>query len=568
MSRARSPLGAAVAVVGLLTAAWPGVQPASAARPTRSAGRYLVRATTPGGQALLAGLTGRGRSVDVLAGLGAVAADLDGATASTLAADGRLQVAAVAARAVPGSATRSAPRPPARRPAAAVPRDPAARRPGLLWNLERIGALGTAGRADVTVAVLDTGIDATHRELAGRVAASLDVSDPTVCADVAGVSDADLAATYGGPAGGDWSGHGTWIAGTVAANVDGVGVQGVAPGVTLVAVKISEWCGYALDDAILRGIVAAADRGVDVINISFGGYLDRSDPDQDVLYRLYADAVAYARARGAVVVAAAGNEHVRLAADGTVTTHGQLSAPGEDLPDLYGFTAIPAGVPGVLAVSATNNVVAAPTSRCRVALGDLDAACKPLSDPHQPVGVGRTDQLAYMSNYGPRIDIAAPGGAVKFNVPIADGGGTLGFPWTRGDASTPYGVLGITSNWAVAVPCFFDVGVGYPGECYSTIQGTSMAAPHVSAVAALVASASPRLRHRPDAIAAVLRATATSTRNATPPLAPADTSPGDRTGVACPSGSCHLDGPAISDVEAYGAGLVHAGRAVARARRG
>ena len=116
---------------------------------------------------------------------------------------------------------------------------------------------------------------------------------------------------------------------------------------------------------------------------------------------------------------------------------------------------------------------------------DFNATCKPTSDPHQAAGPGKTNQLAYYSNYGPRIDIAGPGGARKFNLPNFDRGGTPGFPYTIEDLTNAWEVFSTTSNWAVEIPCFtFTKGSGFPqGECYSTIQGTSMAAPQVVGVA-------------------------------------------------------------------------------------
>ena len=118
----------------------------------------------------------------------------------------------------------------------------------------------------------------------------------------------------------------------------------------------------------------------------------------------------------------------------------------------------------------------------------------------------------------------------------------------------------ITSNWALEIPCYYNIGPQfYPNECYSTIQGTSMATPHVSAVAALIASRTPSLRHQPLAIAAMLKLGAQHIHgNTTPVLSATDTTAGDLTGAACPTGYCHLGGPAISDSDAYGAGLVDA----------
>ena len=110
------------------------------------------------------------------------------------------------------------------------------------------------------------------------------------------------------------------------------------------------------------------------------------------------------------------------------------------------------------------------------------------------------------------------------------------------------------------IPCFtFSTGSGFPqGECYSTIQGTSMAAPQVSGALALIASAHPSLRKHPGALTARLKALANDNpHNYTQPLSATDTSPGDLTGLPCPTGYCHLGGPRIPDSDAYGAGLVN-----------
>jgi hypothetical protein len=141
-----------------------------------------------------------------------------------------------------------------------------------------------------------------------------------------GTSDADLAAQFGGPAETDWYGHGSWIGGNI-----------------------------------------AADLGVDVVNISFGGYLDRSDPEQERIYQAYIDAVAYARGKGTAIVASAGNEHVRVGAGGRVISHGQLSTPGdpaENWPDLFGQYETPGGVPGVVDVSSTGRLVVPSSASC------------------------------------------------------------------------------------------------------------------------------------------------------------------------------------------------------------
>jgi len=96
--------------------------------------------------------------------------------------------------------------------------------------------------------------------------------------------------------------------------LDGQGINGIAPKISLVALKISQWCGSAYDSTILAAFLYAADHGIDVVSISFGGYLDRTDPEQDLIYGQYVDVVNYALAHGTVIVAAAGNEHTRMGA--------------------------------------------------------------------------------------------------------------------------------------------------------------------------------------------------------------------------------------------------------------
>src|SRR5262249_26565002 len=292
------------------------------------------------------------------------------------------------------------------------------------------------------------------------------------------------------------------------------------------------------DPTELEAFLWVADHGTEAVSISFGGYIDRTQPGGNLLYHLYKAAVQYARDHGTVIAASAGNEHVLVGKNGQVLSHGQLSAPGAPGADLYGQYEVPGGVPGVVDVSSTGNVVAAASATCDPAgMNATNATCKPGSDPHQSAG-GATNQLAYYSDYGPRINIAGPGGARKFNLPVWDRGGTPGFPYTTADGFTAFEDFSITSNWATEIPCFTvpsTPSLFYDDACYTTIQGTSMAAPHVSATLALIASAFPNLRHRPSAlIKRLYKGAVQFDGNMTPPLDPTDTSPGDQSGVPCP----------------------------------
>jgi subtilisin family serine protease len=158
--------------------------------------------------------------------------------------------------------------------------------------------------------------------------------------------------------------------------------------------------------------------------------------------------------------------------------------------------------------------------------------------------------------------VAGPGGARKFNLPVWDRGGTPGFPVTDYDLTNAWEDFSITSNYALGIPCYtFTIGSGFPpGQCYSSIQGTSMATPHASAALALIASAMPEIAHDPSALLAELKAGAREgATNQTVGLSADDQSGGDLYGESCPTGYCHLGGSVVPSDEAYGAGIVDVG---------
>jgi subtilisin family serine protease len=441
--------------------------------------------------------------------------------------------------------------------------DPIVRRyRSLVWDYGRIQAprqWDNSTGSGITVAVADTGLDYTHTELASQVSLVVDLAKADgLCTLLFGQSDQDLANLYGGPEDTDWYGHGSWIGGNIAAALNGQGVNGIAPGVSLVSLKIAQWCGYAYDSTIISAFLYAADHAIPVVSISFGGYLDRSDPGQDLIWNVYADTVAYAKFYGTAIVAAAGNEHAEIGTDGLVLTHGILTAPGGTLSDFFGWYEVPGGLPGVVDVSSTGNVVNASSASCADGTSDnTNATCKFTSDAHQAPGTGQRDQLAYYSNYGTRIDFAAPGGARKFNLPVWDRGGTGGFPVTGDDGTRAWEDFNITSDWATQIACY--IFQQMPNDCFSTIQGTSMATPHVSAVLALVLAVHPEFIGDVDGLVSFVKSYAKPGHNTTQPLSATDTSPGDLSNIYtddCTTGYCHLGGAAIPDDEAYGAGLL------------
>jgi subtilisin family serine protease len=153
-------------------------------------------------------------------------------------------------------------------------------------NTSFLNAWSVTKGAGVTVAVVDTGVDASHPDLAGRVLPGHEFLNG------GGIDQAVSPMN-------DNCGHGTHVAGTIAANAqNGLGIAGAAPGVMILPVRVLNCGGWSSD--VAKGITWAANQGARVINLSVGG----PGPDKALLA-----AVRYARKKGAVVVAAAGNNH-------------------------------------------------------------------------------------------------------------------------------------------------------------------------------------------------------------------------------------------------------------------
>jgi len=140
----------------------------------------------------------------------------------------------------------------------------------------------------VRVAVIDSGVDGGHPELEGRVVAHKSF--------------------VGGSALEDTQGHGTFVAGLIAAATEnGAGIAGMAPSADLVVAKVVRRDGTIDIEDEARAIRWAVDRGARVINMSLGGLRDPRNPERDTFSSVEAGAIAYATKRGAVVVAAVGN---------------------------------------------------------------------------------------------------------------------------------------------------------------------------------------------------------------------------------------------------------------------
>jgi len=329
----------------------------------------------------------------------------------------------------------------------------------LLWGLEAVNApaawdAGATG-AGVRVAVLDSGIDHDNPDLAPNLNMALSRSF-VPCFYFGENCDGDVE---------DWKvregvyfNHGTHVAGTIAAADGGGFAIGVAPDAEIVAVKVcTEFSTSCFDEAILPGIVYAADIGADLINMSLGGVGDRNPSEICKLIRdfnipipcgeivssfqtieqAYRRAFHYAHQHNTTVILSAGNS--ALDADKT----GSLKFYFADFPNVLGISALgPVG------------------SALPALLGDAPA--EPLAGP---------DTLAYYSNYGRSIiDFAAPGGNALLRFMIPD----------------PNNTFCVKDVFVTRCHLFDTVLSNGPGDSYFFAQGTSMAAPHATGVAAII----------------------------------------------------------------------------------
>ena len=321
------------------------------------------------------------------------------------------------------------------------------------WNLRQIGAVDahalTGGSPSVLVGHLDSGVDYTHPDLQNNV----DLANSASC--VGGVPNQQADSTGRLPFF-DTNGHGTFTAGEIIADDNGIGIVGVAPNVRLATVKVTsvdarDGRTKIFPESAICGLMWAATHGFDVMNSSLAidrtelnvpaarvGYYCRSNPEDAVVIKAVRRATRYALRRGVSLVASAGNTNVDL-----------TNPPaGEDC------IRLPGGLPGVIAVSAVGPVRAD----------------------------GSVQRKTFSSNYGlGAIDLTAPGGDQFELTP------RHGRPRLLDAAERRYGFMG---------------------------GSTSAAAPHVTGVAALVISmfgdSSPgNGRMKPSKLRAILEESAT-----------------------------------------------------------
>jgi len=393
------------------------------------------------------------------------------------------------------------------------------------WDMALINAdtetWARATGAGVRVGVIDSGVDINHPDIAPNLDLAASCSfvtsdDPAIVAGLADPVEAGNGDCSNKAAVQDRSGHGTHVASIIASPVNGIGVAGVAPEATIVSLKACTSSTYCFGYAVAAALRHAGDLRLAVVNMSLFAdpwlYYCGNDAGQRALMRELQTAARYAQQRGVLLVSTTGNQQIDIKhpIDDTISP----GAPG-DVPIERevgnNCRILPGELPGVLTVSATG-----------------------------PVGYpGYTMNIADYSSVGG--EIAAPGGDYFSASNTVQDAILAAMPANSAiyQALDPLNATlpGITTASGAAT--------------YAWINGTSMAAPHVTGVAALVKELHPEWRG--SALAAAIK------RTAAPLACPADwepLGPNDER-LRCYGGS---DG----HTSFFGAGLVDAAAATRR----
>ena len=350
---------------------------------------------------------------------------------------------------------------------------------GQLWGMSMIHA-DTAhavqpGAKGVTVGILDSGLDARNPDLAPNFDAAKSRNFVT---DIPSIDGPCEFAACIDPIGWDDSGHGTHVSGTVGAALNGIGVSGVAPSVTLVEIRGGQDSGFVFLEPVVNALTYGSDIGLDVINMSF--YIDpwlyncthnpadsaEAQAQQRTIIATVTRTLNYANDHDVTLVAALGNNHEDLGKPRT-------DATSPDYP--------------------VGTAYSRPTD-------NADCVDLPVEGPHV-IGVsalGPSGKKADYSNYGvEQISVGAPGGWFR------DGFGTPTYRTNENEILSTYPVnvlqaagrvdangditpAGLALGDQKACPA----GVTDYTQCgyYGFLQGTSMASPHVTGVAALIVS--------------------------------------------------------------------------------
>lgn len=333
------------------------------------------------------------------------------------------------------------------------------------WNMALInasddGSYAVATGAGVRVGVIDSGVDITHPDIAPNL--DLDAScsfiyDHTPTANPLEIANGDCSNK---DAVQDLSGHGTHVASTIAAPINGIGIAGVAPEATIVALKVCTEQGYCFADSVAAALRYAGNIGLDVVNLSLFAdpylYYCANEAEQRAILREIQSAARYAQQRGVLIVASAGNEQADLQHPGIDDISPDWPPDTAEVRDVGNNCRVaPAELPGVLTVSATG-----------------------------PIGIPDYDLwIADYSSVGMSVvEVGAPGG-----------------DYFRATGTVQDAVLAAVPEDSEIFHGFDPLNAVFPGitvvdqgATYVYLNGTSMASPHAAGVAALVVEMHPK----------------------------------------------------------------------------
>ena len=354
----------------------------------------------------------------------------------------------------------------------------------------------------VLVGIMDTGVDGNHPDIAPNFSRELSRNFTTdiplvdgPCADEPDGSCSDAADT-------DENSHGTHVASIIGSPINGLGVAGVAPEVTLVNIRAGQDSGYFFLQATVDALTYAGDIGIDVVNMSFFTdpwlYNCTNNPadspaeqaEQRTIIEATQRAVDYAHRRGVILVAASGNQHQDLGDAIKTDTISPDFPPGSEKTRTVDNTCI--DVP-----TESNHVLS------------INA-------------IGPSTRKADYSNYGiEQSTVAAPGGFFRDD------------PWTAANqiAGLPNLILAaypenvarefgeINPDGTPNTPFVLRDCLGSICAYYQYLQGTSMASPHAVGVLALIVGAHRHAKKlSPDDAQRILEETATDHACPTPAL--------------------------------------------------
>ena len=375
------------------------------------------------------------------------------------------------------------------------------------WDMRMIDATPSGsyrvnqGRRGVMVGIIDTGVDGHHPDIAPNFNRRLSRNFTTDIPLVDGPCEEEPDQSCQDPADVDEHGHGTHVAGLVGAALNDLGTAGVAPRVTLVNLRAAQDSGYFFLQETVNAMVYAGLVGVDVINMSYFtdpwlyNCLDNpaDSPEAQLEQRTIRvatqRAINFARSLGVTPIGALGNQHTDLG-NPTEDLISPDFPPGSEYPRDVDNSCItvPAETRGVLSISA----------------------------------LGPSHKKADYSNYGiEQTDFSAPGGYFR------DYFGTDQYMQVENLNLSPMPQDLAEAALEADPDTLFVLRDCRGGTCgyYQYLQGTSMAAPHATGVAALIVSAHGKrdrlhggLTLAPGAVQRVLTRTAKQTPCPFPPV--------------------------------------------------